>query len=66
MLNMIESAETRNYQMIKFASVFIKEAPIDTFKALESELFRHIDIPKLMPAIMGCKPKYLPRAKDFV
>lgn len=52
MLNMIEYAETRNYQMIKYASVFIKEAPIEAFAALESENFRHVDIPKLMPAIM--------------
>jgi hypothetical protein len=31
MLNSIESAETRNYEMIKYASIFIKQVPKDTF-----------------------------------
>ena len=66
MLNKIESAETRNYEMIKYASILIKKASIDTFKALESENFRTVDIPKLMPALMGCPDRTLQIALDYV
>lgn len=65
-LNMIESAETRNYEMINYASIFIKHAPLETFDMLQSENFRHISIPKLMPALMGCPAYALVRARNFV
>lgn len=62
----IKSNETKNYEMIKHVSLLIKKVPIETLQALRSDAFRSIDIPKLMPALMGCPDDRVVFARKFV
>ena len=39
--------------MLRYASVFIKKVPKPTLKALKSNSFKNIDIPKLIPSFMS-------------
>jgi hypothetical protein len=39
--------------MLKYASILIKNVPVETFKALEGERFYSINLSKLMPSLMG-------------
>lgn len=66
MIQMIKSNETKNYEMIKHVSLLIKKVPVETILALRSEAFRSIDIPKLMPALMGCPDERVTVARRFV
>jgi len=52
--------------MIKHVSLLIKKVPTETLQALKSEAFRSIDIPKLMPALMGCPDDRVVSARKFV
>lgn len=65
-INMIESAETRNFEMTRYLSVMVKTVPDQCFNSLESEKFRTIDLPKLMPALRNCPERAMRRARMFV
>jgi len=43
----------RNETMLRYASIFLNKCAKETIKELQSQYYRKIDIPKLMPAFMN-------------
>ena len=61
----IAEDKARNSIMLRYASVFIKNLPIETIDALKN--FKTIDIPKLIPSFMNIqKGKAMDHALKFV
>jgi len=52
--------------MTRYLSVMISKVAEQCFISLESEKFRTIDLPKLMPALRNCPYKDMRRARLFV
>jgi len=52
--------------MTRYLSVMVKKVAEQCFNSLESEKFRTIDLPKLMPALRNCPEKAMRRARMFV
>ena len=52
--------------MTRYLSVMVKSVPDQCFNSLESEKFRTIDLPKLMPALRNCPESAIRRARMFV
>ena len=68
MINMIivpekSAADIRNYEMSKYLSKLIEKIPHECFNALETEKFRTIDLPRLMPALRNCPSNAYRRAR---
>ena len=61
----ITDESTRNNIMLRYASVFLKNVPLDTIQVLK--LFKSIDIPKLIPAFMNIqKGKAMDEALGYI
>ena len=52
--------------MLKYASILIKQVPLETLKTLESEKFWSINLTKLMPSLMAVEKYAIADAKLFV
>ena len=52
--------------MTRYLSVLITTIPDQCFNSLESEKFRTIDLPRLMPALKNCPEYARKRARMFV
>jgi len=65
-MQMIEDKKVRNDQMKIYASILLKNLPLETLKALRTDKFRDIPLESLVPAIHEIPTWANKEARDYL